>query len=369
MKSEEKRLNVGKERKKRTIAENVSDSFIYDRLSYLSYRKLSRQEEIDFIKKTKLSFYYSLEDEDEKRQYLEYYMEMFPNFRKSWNEAKGKEKDKLLHNAIQDSTYYRDKFLENNYRLVLSVAKTFPKAYEVESLYQEGILGMIRALKKFDLSRGTRFSTYAVLWIRQFIARFIYDYSSTIRVPVHRREQIYQLEKVETEFINRFGRSPSKEELASALGIDLEQLNEIKESQSFLYLASLSTPVGEENDDDTLEEFIADSTSEFSSDVENNIMREAFRDAIENDVKLSERDKEVLYWRFGFYDGRPHTLDEIGKYFNVSKERIRQIEAKSLRLLRYHFAKTSFRECDFSLGNVSFNDDQPKPKLKKKNHR
>ncbi len=351
------RMNIGERKIRKRKQNTVTSDFVHDRLSDLPYQKLSRQEEVDFIKKTRLSYYHSVDDET-KQLYLDYYMEMFPRFRKSWEEADEKKKERLLEKAIQNSLYYRNKFIENNLRLVLSVAKHYVGADEIEPLYQEGVLGMMRALEKFDLTKGFRFSTYATLWIRQAITRYISDYSSTIRVPVHRRDQISRMERFENILTTKFGRAPTKEELAEVLEIDSDQLYEIQKSQSFLRPTSLSSPIGED-EDTTLEDFVPNGEEEIALNVESNMMRKAFRDVIENDLKLSEREKKVLFMRFGFYDGHPYTLDEIGKCFMVTRERIRQIEAKCLKTLRMHLKESSFRDTDFSLGSASEDDFIP----------
>lgn len=320
----------------------VTDNIIYDRMSNLNYQELDRQEEIDFIKMSKLSYYYDVDD-DKKTEFLGYYMEMFPDFKDKYEAADDDLKKELLEANIEKSLYYRDKFLGNNYRLVIKIAKLYTYFEDLETLYQEGVIGMIKAVEKFDFSKGTRFSTYATIWIRQAITRYIYDKSSIIHLPVSLREQIAKLEKMQDEEIKTTGMRIEDKDLAERIGITIDELNTILDIRKYLYPRSLSEPVLGEDDYSELEEFIPSDDIDFTDIVESNIIRENLQMILDH-IVLSDREKKVIDMRFGFYDGKVYTLAEIGKIFGTSRERIRQIEAAVLKKLRNSLELRTFYE-------------------------
>lgn len=245
--------------------------------------------------------------------------------------AEIKEEIKTLQRDVDKGADAKKRLAEANLRLVVSIAKRYVgRGMLFLDLIQEGNLGLIKAVEKFDYKKGYKFSTYATWWIRQAITRAIADQARTIRIPVHMVETINKLIRVSRQLLQELGREPSPEEIAKEMNMPVERVREIlKISQEPV---SLETPIGEE-EDSHLGDFIKDDNVPVPADAAAfTLLKEQLEEVLGT---LTEREQKVLTLRFGLDDGRARTLEEVGKEFNVTRERIRQIEAKALRKLRH----------------------------------
>ena len=301
------------------ITENVDEVILDDDADI---DKLDEEEEID-LDKIDLSVPEGVSIEDPVRMYLKEIGKV--------SLLSAEEEIELAQRMEEGDEAAKKRLAEANLRLVVSIAKRYVgRGMLFLDLIQEGNLGLIKAVEKFDYRKGYKFSTYATWWIRQAITRAIADQARTIRIPVHMGETIKKLIRVSRQLLQELGREPSPEEIAEEMDMNVERVREIlKISQEPV---SLETPIGEE-EDSHLGDFIQDDNVPVPADAAAfTLLKEQLVEVLGT---LTEREQKVLRLRFGLDDGRARTLEEVGKEFNVTRERIRQIEAKALRKLRH----------------------------------
>ncbi len=326
--SDEDSQKSGKVAKSRTESSGKKKHYTEDSIRlYLQeigrIRLLRADEEIELARKIA-----DLLELERIREELMYHLDREPQV-SEWASAVDMELPKFKRRLILGRRA-KEKMVQSNLRLVVSIAKKYMnRGLSFQDLIQEGSLGLIRAAEKFDHEKGYKFSTYATWWIRQAITRAIADQSRTIRLPVHLYETISRIKKTTKLLSQEIGRKPTEEEIAARMEMTIEKLRFIAKSAQLPI--SMETPIGKE-EDSRLGDFIESDTETPEDQVSKNLLREDLESVLNS---LSPRERDVLRLRYGLDDGRMKTLEEIGQIFNVTRERIRQIEAKALRKLRH----------------------------------
>ncbi|PMB50972.1 RNA polymerase sigma factor RpoD [Fischerella sp. JS2] len=326
--SDEDDAKSGKAAKSRRRSQSKKKHYTEDSIRlYLQeigrIRLLRADEEIELARKIA-----DLLELERVRDRLQQQLEREPQY-SEWAEAVQLPLPQFRH-RLHVGRRAKDKMVQSNLRLVVSIAKKYMnRGLSFQDLIQEGSLGLIRAAEKFDHEKGYKFSTYATWWIRQAITRAIADQSRTIRLPVHLYETISRIKKTTKLLSQEMGRKPTEEEIATRMEMTIEKLRFIAKSAQLPI--SLETPIGKE-EDSRLGDFIESDGETPEDQVSKNLLREDLEKVLDS---LSPRERDVLRLRYGLDDGRMKTLEEIGQIFNVTRERIRQIEAKALRKLRH----------------------------------
>ena len=303
---------------------------ILEKKEYIDFDKDKKEEQIEEKGKSKKKVKKILEELDSVDSVQMYLKEIGKT-----ELISGDEEVELAKRILKGDEGAREKLTKANLRLVVNIAKRYvgrSPHLTLLDLIQEGNIGLFRAVEKFDYKRGYKFSTYATWWIRQAITRALADQSRTVRIPVHMVETISKFNQVRRRLLQDLGRDPMPEEIAAEMGVEVEKVRHIiKISQDTV---SLETPVGEDEEDSTLGDFLEDEKTIMPHNVAaQRLLRDWLQEIL---VDLAQREQKILEMRFGLKDGVQHTLEEVGKEFRVTRERIRQIEAKALQKIREH---------------------------------
>ena len=348
-------MQLNKPKRKRKYEFILSGSIIDDTIKRIEYKPLTKNQETIWIKKAKLAFYYEV-DEETQRKYFEYYCEAKPRFKEKYEKANEEEKQKLLKKAIEDSTIEKNKFLENNQRLILTVIyKTNDLSLSKEELMQEANIGLIKALEKFDIEADNKFSTYATWWIKQSINRYIENNGKTIRVPSYLQIEQHKILTKTNELRDKLKRTPTIEEIAEETELSEKRIKLIRENLAYqTNIKSLNEPLLTNNNEkgETLENLIPDNNSNFTDEIEQKLLVNYLQKIIK---KLNKTSQVIINMRMGFYDGTPHTLEEVAQHLNISREKVRKIEIETLKQIKSEYEK---KQDNFSSKTIVENNEE-----------
>ena len=299
---------------------------------YSDFNPLTLDEEKTIMKKLKLSFYDEV-DAPKKQEYLNYYFEVFPDFYQKYIVASKEEKETMIKNEINKSLKYRSEFIYNNQRLIIYLAKKYMSTCQLEDLVQQGNIGMIVALKKFDLKKDIKFSTYGTLCIKEAIARYAMNNYQTIRVPISTQKKIVSIKKAKEELTEKLGRTPTIEELEKETNITKEMIKAIENYINYEENpVSIDTPIYI-GSDETLKNYIRYDEQPFTTEVENKIMIEQLKRTL-SEINIDETNTKILTMRYGLDGNEPKSFDEIGDILGITAHNARNKLFKTLIKLR-----------------------------------
>lgn len=335
VKSDSKELKKAKKVSRRKVFNRTSKTFltsdiVSDSFNKHNYISLSDVEEIFWIKKAKLSLYKKVSDED-KRKYFDYYCEVTPSFKKKYDSASESRKEKLLEVAIEDSKMWYSRFISNNQGLVRK-AIGFNSRVSLDEGMQEGNIGLIRAFEKFDISYGTKFSTYAIWWIKQSISRYETNGANLIKISAHAFEKFKLFRLYEHDFYLVNHRYPTMEDMMEHFANLEYYVQKYFEYKNYNNSLSLDDPVSFEDDSSTIGDFIPDDDNSLEN-VDELFFSEDFI-SLFNSLNIDVRAKEIFLLYYGILDDKTHTLEEIGNAFGISRERVRQINIHVIKKLK-----------------------------------
>ena len=317
------------------LTDNIFNDYLNNETGHQIY---SKRKSMEMLKSLKLVFYWKTDDDKEREKYLNYYMEVYPVFRKRYLKASEKEREKLLEKAIEKAKVIYDDFVSHNFRLVVSIALKEYKKYtsfhlEKIDLIQEGNLGMLHAIEKFDIDRGNAFSTYAIWWIKAFIQRYIIKHGRSIYLPIYVLDSFKDYSEAKEVLTKELGKAPTLQQISNYMNKPVYKVEEIDRYQShFLNINSLNDLVSVDGDAE-IGSFIPDDSISVEKEVEEQVFSEEFNDLIKKS-SLTDREKDILVKRNGLNGEEIYTLERIGQSYGITRERVRQIEFKATRKLQ-----------------------------------
>lgn len=330
---------LNKKQKTKKIREKqiqLTNNIITDTIKRIDYEPLTLIQEKTWLKKLKLAYYYKV-DEKTKKKYFDYYCSVNQSFKEKYDNAEEKEKKELLEKAIEDANEERKKFIENNQRLILKMVYKNTSNVPKEELMQEANIGLAKAVEKFDIETGNKFSTYARWWIQQSINRYIENNGKAIRIPSHKILNINKIKNAENSFFEKNHRKPTIEELSIETGINEEKIKNLKSNIFYdMEPISLNMPLNDTNKSETLESLIEDEKAEFEDNVIENMFAQQMKDIIKT---LSINEQIILNMRMGLLDGKIYTYNEIVEQIGFDVFKIRKMERKSLKKIKEEYEK------------------------------
>ena len=335
MESNPKQNKSKSKKQERMLTEDIFSDYLHNESAHEIF---SKRKTTEMLKSLKLIFYTQTEDEKLREKYLNYYMEVNPLFKRKYLTSNDEQKEKLLEKAIQNAKDVYEDFISHNFRLVVHVAVNERKKYksldlEIIDLVQEGNIGMMKAIERFDVEKDNAFSTYAIWWIRSYIKRYIVRNGHSIYVPSNMLKQFAEVHKAKEALTKKLGTTPTIEQIATYMGESFEKVAGVVHFREiFANVNSLNEPsLVDENDE--VGDFIPDKSKSVEEEAGEHLLAGEIRELL-NNIDLTDREKEIIIKRNALDDGESWTLEELGIEYNITKERVRQIEFKALKKLK-----------------------------------